>query len=358
MKAITIDDDSDGPILRDVQRPRCDADEARVHVVRVGIDGTDRELVYGDYGDYPEGDDYLITGHESIGVVEATGDSVTSLEKGDLVVATVRRPGHCVNCQAGQQDMCLEGDYTERGIKGAHGYLRPYYTEKEDFLVKLPDTLGLDGVFLEPTSIAEKAIRRAYEARSHHRWEPRQALVTGGGTLGILTAALLRLRGLDVAITDLEPSEKKQDVFERLGLTWFDAANTELHDVPGELGKQVDLIIESTGSSTVAMHTMSVVGTNGVSVLLSVTPGDDEVELCAACLNQGLVLENKDIIGSVNAHPDDFQTGVSDLLAAKQRWEGFPNNLITSTYDLDSFEEAVDTLDDNIKTVIQVSDYI
>src|ERR1700756_2361562 len=64
-----------------------------VRVLRVGIDGTDREINAAEYGAAPPGDDYLILGHESFGRVEAVGSDVTELAPGDYVVASVRRPG-------------------------------------------------------------------------------------------------------------------------------------------------------------------------------------------------------------------------------------------------------------------------
>src|SRR5215213_8851277 len=64
-----------------------------VKVLRVGVDGTDQEINAAEYGAAPPGDDFLIIGHESLGVVQKVGESVTELRPGDLVVAMVRRPG-------------------------------------------------------------------------------------------------------------------------------------------------------------------------------------------------------------------------------------------------------------------------
>jgi threonine dehydrogenase-like Zn-dependent dehydrogenase len=45
-----------------------------VRVLRV--DGTDKEINAAEYGTAPKGDDFLIIGHESLGVVEAVGPNV------------------------------------------------------------------------------------------------------------------------------------------------------------------------------------------------------------------------------------------------------------------------------------------
>src|SRR5215212_886379 len=64
-----------------------------VRVLRVGVDGTDKEINAAEYGQAPPGYDFLIIGHESFGQVEAVGSNVTEVKPGDYVVATVRRPG-------------------------------------------------------------------------------------------------------------------------------------------------------------------------------------------------------------------------------------------------------------------------
>jgi glucose 1-dehydrogenase len=54
-----------------------------VKVLRVGVDGTDKEINAAEYGAAPEGYDFLVIGHESFGQVEAVGPNVTELRPGD-----------------------------------------------------------------------------------------------------------------------------------------------------------------------------------------------------------------------------------------------------------------------------------
>src|SRR5919198_2406567 len=64
-----------------------------VKVLRVGVDGTDKEINAAEYGAAPPGYDFLVIGHEGFGQVESVGPNVTEVKSGDYVVATVRRPG-------------------------------------------------------------------------------------------------------------------------------------------------------------------------------------------------------------------------------------------------------------------------
>src|SRR5881392_2208069 len=64
-----------------------------VKVLRVGVDGTDKEINAAEYGMAPDSYDFLVTGHESFGRVVEVGPNVVGITPGDYVVATVRRPG-------------------------------------------------------------------------------------------------------------------------------------------------------------------------------------------------------------------------------------------------------------------------
>jgi len=270
------------------------------------------------------------------------GERVRGLHQGDLVVATVRRPDGCPPCQAGEPDFCLEGNYTERGIKGRDGYLTQMYADYEAYVVQVNPRLGDSAVLLEPASVAEKALRQAWGVQRRLPWEPKAALVAGTGTLG-----LLRLRGLTVAVADRSDDQAKARLLAQIGARHFNTGRTPLHDIPEAVGAPLNMIFEATGSSTVALHAMSVVGTNGVVVLMSITGGDKRVELCADCLNQGLVLGNKAVVGSVSSHRRDFE-------AAKTRWPGLLEGLITARYPLEAAAQALAALPGNIKVVIEL----
>jgi Zn-dependent alcohol dehydrogenases len=143
MKAIAVRPGMPNSIhLRDVPMPRADdipgGNGVLVRVLRVGVDGTDKEINAAEYGAAPPGDDYLILGHESFGVVEAVGPNVSTLVPGDYVVASVRRPGMSPYDAIGLQDMTTDDTYFERGINLRHGYLAEYYADDARYLVRLP----------------------------------------------------------------------------------------------------------------------------------------------------------------------------------------------------------------------------
>src|SRR6266487_4245532 len=171
-----------------------------VKVPRVGVDGTDKEIHEALYGQAPEGEKFLITGHENFGRVVAVGPNVPStIQPGTYVVATVRRPGHSIYDQIGLQDMTIDDVYYERGINLRHGYLTEYYVEDAAYIVTLPATLREVGVLLEPTTVAQKGVKQAFEIQRRLKvWQPQRAAVIGAGTIGLLATLGMRLRGVEV----------------------------------------------------------------------------------------------------------------------------------------------------------------
>ena len=351
MKAVAVRPGEVNSIhLRDVPMPSLhDVPGGRgvlVRVLRVGVDGTDKEINAAEYGMAPPGDDYLILGHESFGIVEAVADGVTGLAPGDYVVASVRRPGSSIYDAIGLQDMTTDDVYFERGINLRHGFLAEYYADSADYLVKLPKELRSVGVLMEPTSVAEKAIGQAFEIQRRLRvWQPKRALVLGTGTLGLLASTILRLRGIEVvAMGRTARPYLNADLLDEIGARYLSTADMSIAEASRMYGP-FDLILEGTGYSPLAFEAMEALGKNGVLVLVSVTGGDRRIEVPADRINQGFVLGNKVVVGSVNASRADFLAGVADLAQAELSHPGWLGRLLTHPVKgLENYRTLLDTL--------------
>lgn len=360
MKAVAVIPGSPHSIhLREVPKPSLDGQfDGRgvlVRVLRVGVDGTDKEIDAAEYGAAPPGDDYLILGHESFGRVEEVGPEVMRFAPGDYVVASVRRPGTSVYDRVGLQDMTTDDTYLERGINLRHGYLAEYYADSSEFLVKVPEGLREVGVLLEPTSVAEKAINQAWEIQRRLKvWQPRRAAVLGTGTLGLLTALLLRLRGLEVvALGQTPPPYRNSDLLEEIGVRYFSTRQTGLAEVAREHGP-FDFVLEGTGFSPLVFQAMEALGKNGVLAMVSISGGDRRTEIPSDAINQGFVLGNKVAFGSVNASRADFERGVLDLSQALLAYPGWLEKLLTHRIaGLESYRELIRTLTE-VKGAIKV----
>lgn len=339
----------------ELPKPRADAGLALMRVLEVGIDGTDTEINEGLYGEAPPGSDVLVIGHEALSHVETVGADVNGFQPGDLVVATVRRPDNCPNCAVGESDMCLFGNYTERGIKGAHGYMGQYYSERPDFLVTIPPALRTFAVLLEPLSIVEKALTQTWKIQERMLWQPKRAVVLGAGPIGILGTILLRLRGLEVHVYAKNPTDSVQgQVIASTGAQYLAVDQHPVAGLKDELG-QIDFILEATGNSAVAFQAIADVGTNGVVCLTGVSAGNRSIEIPSDVINLKMVLGNRVVFGTVNANRRYFEQGVRDFAAGEQRWPGIFKRLITRRVPFQEFSSALDRKPEDIKTLLTLS---
>ncbi|MEW6131412.1 MAG: glucose 1-dehydrogenase [Acidobacteriota bacterium] len=360
MKAIAVfPGKPDSVHLADLPMPRLDeianGRGVLVRVLRVGVDGTDKEINAAEYGAAPDGYNFLTIGHESFGQVEAVGAKVTELRPGDYVVATVRRPGKSIYDLIGTNDMTTDDTYYERGINLRHGYLTEYYVDDAEFIVKVPQGLKAVGVLLEPMTVVEKGIHQAYEIQRRLKvWRPRRAAVMGAGTIGLLATLVLRLRGLEVVtFARTKKPYANADLIEALGASYVSTTETPVVEYARNHGP-FDLIFEGTGNSTVVFDSMQALGKNGVLVLSSVTGGDKMIEVPADKINLEFVLGNKVMVGTVNANREYFEMGVGDMSQAELEYPGWLSRLLTHPVKgLENYQQLFDTLT-NAKGAIKV----
>lgn len=344
-----------------VDMPRPSIDEIAhgrgvlVKVIRVGVDGTDKEINNAEYGAAPAGEDLLVIGHEGFGVVEEVGPNVHELKKGDYVVATVRRPGSSIYDVIGTNDMTTDDTYYERGINLRHGFLSEYYVDDAEFIVKVPSGLRDVGVLLEPMTVVQKGITQAYEIQRRLKvWKPKRAAVMGAGTIGLLATLVLRLRGIEVVTFGRTPRPYlNSNLIEELGAKYVSTGDKAIPEYARSNGG-FDVIFEATGSSAIVFDAMQALAKNGVLVLSSVTGGEKKIEIPADKINLDFVLGNKVMVGTVNANRDHFETGVKDLSAAVLEYGDWLNRLLTHRVTgLERYEELFEHLTGS-KDVIKV----
>lgn len=346
MKAVSVFPGKPGSVhLAELPKPSVeeipDGRGVLVKVLRVGVDGTDKEINAAEYGAPPSGYDFLVLGHESFGRVEAIGPNVTEVKPGDYVVATVRRPGKSIYDIIGTNDMTTDDVYFERGINLRHGYLTEHYVDDAEYIVKVPQGLKEVGVLLEPFTVVEKGIAQAYEIQRRLRvWRPRKVAVMGAGTIGLLATLALRLRGLHVTTFALAPKPNKNaQLVEDLGARYLSTKEISIKDGSAQCGP-FDLIFEATGASSVVFDSMRALAKNGVLVLSSVTGGDRMIQVPADKINLEFVLGNKVMVGTVNANREYFEAGVRDMAQAESEYPGWLPRLLTDPVDgLQNYEE-------------------
>jgi glucose 1-dehydrogenase len=321
--------------------------ELLVDGVALGVCGTDIEIVGGEYGWAPPGEERLVLGHESLGRVrEAPGGS--DFAAGDLVVGIVRRPDPvpCASCARGEFDMCRNGQYTERGIKEIHGYCSERWTVEADYAVKLDPALEPVGMLMEPTTILAKAWDHVERIGSRSYFEPRRVLVTGAGPIGLLAALLGAQRGLEVHVLDRATEGPKPQLVADLGGHYHASSVAE---AVGECEPEV--IIEATGVGQLVFDAMKNTAAAGIVCLTGVSPAGRDLTVDAGAINRDIVLENDVVFGSVNANRRHYEMAADALARADRSWL---ERLITRRVPLERFQEALDRRPDDVKVVIEL----
>jgi uncharacterized zinc-type alcohol dehydrogenase-like protein len=171
-----------------------------IEIAYAGICHSDIHTVRGDWGAqvYP-----LTVGHEIAGVVTAVGSAVTKWAVGDRVGVgcMVNSCRECVNCRAGLEQYCENGNVGTYGIVDRDGTVTQggYSTHivvDQDFVLRIPDAIDL--AVAAPLLCAGIT---TYSPLKHWNAAPgRKVAVVGMGGLGHLGVKLAVALGAEVTV--------------------------------------------------------------------------------------------------------------------------------------------------------------
>jgi len=242
--------------------------------------------------------------------------------------------------------MCRNGQYTERGIKQIDGYMSERWRIEPEYAIKVESSLGLLGVLLEPTTVVSKAWEQVDAIGRRSFWEPRTALVTGAGPVGLLAALLGTQRGLDVHVLDRVEAGPKPDLVHALGATYHSGR-------VATIGIEPDVIIECTGAGAVIDDCIQIVGSGGIVCLTGVGGGGFTSRLSTADVATDAVLRNKVIVGTVNANKRHWFKAGEALARADRTWL---SRLVTRCERPENFANALQRKPDDIKVIVQFAE--
>ena len=331
----------------DMPEPEPGPGELLVDGVALGVCGTDREIMDGEYGWAPPGAERLILGHESLGRVRQAPPG-SGFEPGDLVVGVVRRPDPdpCEACARGEFDFCRNDRYTERGIKELHGYGSERWTVEADYAVKLAPALEPVGMLMEPTTIVAKAWDQIERIGSRAYFAPERVLVTGAGPIGLLAALLAAQRGLELHVLDRATGGPKPELVADLGGRYH---HSDVETVAREA--RPDVIVEATGAEQVVAEAMAHNAAAGIVCLTGVSPSGRPLTVDLGALNREIVLENDVVFGTVNANLHHYALAAEALGQADRGWL---ERLISRRVPLEDFEQGLEKRPDDVKVVLDL----
>lgn len=191
----------------------------------------------------------------------AVGSDVSNFTEGDKVALEVGLPcEQCQRCREGRYNLCKEMRFRSSGKSFPHfqGTLQEQINHPAKWCYKLPDEINLDvGALLEPLSVALHAFRRSQMQKNA------TVLVFGAGAVGLLCAAVAKLRGaVRIVIADIDAGRLEYAVSNGFAHSSYtvpmrrgndiDENLTIAKDVASEIGKidgigEFDVTFECTG---------------------------------------------------------------------------------------------------------------
>ena len=227
MKALIFEAPNE-PTVTDAPMPTPSPDEVLIRSRRVGICHSDYELLAGQYIipiSYP-----VTPGHEWVGEVVEVGSQVQGLATGDRVV------GECV---------IRTPERIHHFGFSMDGADREYFAARPEWLHRLPDEVDdAQAALIEPFTCGFYAVQRGGSTDASET-----VVVSGGGTIGLVSAAAAIGMGARVIVVD--PIPLRRETAMKLGA---DAVVDPADGDPGEAIRELtsggaDLVIEAAGHS-------------------------------------------------------------------------------------------------------------
>jgi alcohol dehydrogenase/L-iditol 2-dehydrogenase len=198
--------------LRELPKATIASDQVLLEVGAVSVCGSDLHMWTGDHSwqiKYP-----LVLGHEFGGTIVEVGDGVEHWRVGDRVVsetAAVIDPDSPMS-RRGLYNL----DPNRQGFGAlVDGAMRRYVPVPQRILHRVPDELPFEKAALtEPCCVAYNAVVHNSSIEPGDR-----VVVLGPGPIGLLCAAIAKMRGADVAVVGLEADQKRLDIAKHYGCT-------------------------------------------------------------------------------------------------------------------------------------------
>lgn len=358
MKTIVAVKGSAQPRFKEIPSPENPApDEVICETLRLGICGTDREILLSEDPWTPEGSDYIVLGHECLARVVEVGVHCEELQVGDLVVPLVRRAHDITEKRA---DLLPFGKFVERGIFRDHGFSARYWIDHPRYLLKIDPGIKEIAVMTEPLSVSEKAIHEALLIQKgrfggeHWSVSPPRVLVVGMGPIAFMGLLGGVARGWPTTVAGRDPHDSFRAAKVReLGGKYLqlDELRSILADVEG-MG--FDLILECTGNDAVGLEVAETLRSCGVLVWIGADRVPRPAHLNISLLMRNCLMRNQVILGTVNSAVRDFHSSLEIIAGFHRARPGLLESLITDRLGVDeSLDHYIHRRSQSIKAVVQ-----
>lgn len=265
--------------LKDVPRPVARGDEQLVNIASVGICGSDMHAWLGHDNRRPAP---LVLGHEAAGIVEDGSQKGRRVAINPLVTCA-----RCANCLAGRENICPERQIISMPPRA--GAFAQFVSIPDENLITVPDDVPLAKAALcEPLAVSWHAARLALDAL--HPSMDRNAIIIGGGAIGVSAALALHAMGVD-DVRIVEPNQNRREFLD---------GRSGLRVMPKAEGK-ASILVDAAGFTATRAIASERVAPGGVIVHVGL--GEDEGGLDI----RRLTLQEITFVGTYTYNAADFR---------------------------------------------------
>lgn len=317
--------------------------EVRVRLEASSICHSDIHLIRGEWG----GTLPLIPGHEAAGIVEAVGEGVKSVRRGErVVVCLIRWCGRCRHCTSGALYLCQtpfpldketrlhnkQGQLLGRGIRSA-AFAEEVVVDQTQ-LIKVPDGLPLDraallgcGVIAGVGAVVNTARVKAGSS----------VVVIGAGGVGLSAIQGALLAGA-YPIIAVDVLDAKLEAARKLGAThWFNSRSRDVKEAVMEVtgGRGADYAFVAVGNAAAVEQGFALLAWRGTEVILGIPESGAKVSF-----EVGSFIAERRIMGSWNGStiPPVHIPWLMDLYVQGRLQLG---DMISSRFQLPQINEAI-----------------
>ena len=246
-----------------------------LRIKRVGICGSDLHYFeHGYCGSFVPSRPFIL-GHELTGeVVSIRQERDITISIGSRVtVNPARACGFCNYCKSGKINLCPNTIMLGSGSTNppTNGAMAEYVIVRADQCHLLPDEMddGL-GAMIEPLAVALHAVKRSGYVSG------KRVLITGGGTIGLLTALSAKAFGaIPVVISDLVAERRKSALDAGIDLV-LDPSAKNLNEKVNEITDGgFDIIFEASGATPALRQAFDLVKPGGTIVQIGTLTTED-----------------------------------------------------------------------------------
>lgn len=318
-------------IVKEVSRPNIKEDEVLIKVHYAGICGTDLHILLDDsYPIHPP----VTLGHELSGEIAEIGKKVSGFQIGDRVVSETYyyTCQTCNYCRTGRKNLCEERLSIGSGVNGA---MAEYVAVPAENIHRIPENISFrEASMTEPLACCVQAV---FE---HGMLQPgNRVLLTGPGTIGLLTLQVVRLFGCQTLMIGTQRDMKRLELAKMLGAdqilyTEDSKIEEKIKMFGGESG--VDAVFECSGAGSAVSLCMNVLKKGGRYVQVGIPQNQVSIDLGK------LVLREYHLEGTFAQKPIWWDKSLELMEQNMIHLEP----LIGGVYSLDQWEEAFGAVKD------------